>query len=358
MVTGLLVMAIHHDKRCVCVWYDGQNMARAVKWAVCCVQVDALLRGLGVEPSKLPARAHDMHAAVPAFEAAWAGSRHPPPGVAAHHAAAAAAHHAASSAAARAAGGAWAAEFDARDGGTWTQQFTAPLRDALPDMTRHHAAHAPAAAWAREFSATAKSTPGIAWAEQYLSGGGAGAGATGPVETANAWVDEFSQRAAAREGALAGVPEGEAAQAHSRRLADVLQDDPEGKFKGSQFLQFLSKMSQGEVDFQAGKVTQEGPVAAGSWAHEFTSVDPATREAGIAARRGISTAAVPSARGVGAAMEERWAEEFTASARAEADKKAADAAFAEAWATQFEREGVDEWVKDFQGMQARMVLPT
>lgn len=319
--------------------------------------MDALLRGLGVEPSKLPARAHDMHAAAPAFEAAWAGAGRAQPGVAAHHAAAAAAHHAASSAAARAAGGAWAAEFDARDGDAWAQQFTAPLRDALP-VTRHHASHAPATAWVREFSATAKSTPGIAWAEQYLSGGGGDAAVATPVDTASAWADEFAQSTAARDGALAGVPEGEAAQAHSRRLADVLQDDPEGKFQGSQFLQFLSKMSQGEVDFQAGKVTREGPVATGGWAHEFTSVDPATREAGIAARRGLSAAAVPSARGVGAAMEERWAEEFTASARAEADEKAADAAFAEAWATQFEREGVDEWVKDFQGMQARMVLPT
>lgn len=328
------------------------------------MQVDALLRGLGIEPSTLPARAHDMHGAAPAFNAAWANAQQPQqPGVAAHHAAAAAAHHAAASAAARTAGGTWATEFSSSQGDAWAQQFTAPLRDALPDVTRHHAAHAahaPGATWAREFAATAQAPPGIAWAEQFLGTGSSGAEAAtaAQVDTASAWADEFSERAAARHG--------ESAQDASRRLAGVLQDDPEGKFQGSQFLQFLSKMSHGEAEYQVGGGTQEGPVAAGDWAHEFSSVDPAVREAGIAARRNLAagpgTGAVaagglPGMRGAGAAMEESWAEEFTAAARGEANEKATDAAFADAWASQFEREGVDEWVKDFQGMQARMVLP-
>lgn len=328
--------------------------------------MDALLRGLGIDPGQLPARAHDVHAAAPAFNAAWANAQQP--GVAAHNASAAAAQHAIASAAAQAAGGGWADEFTARQGDAWAQQFTRPMRDTLPDVTRHHAAHAPARAWAQEFSATAKNPPGISWAEQFLGGAStAGLAAAAPADTPGAWAEEFSQQAGTREGALAGLSEGEAAKVHSQRLAEVLQQDPDGKFQRSQFLQFLSKMSQGEVDFQAGKVVQEGPVATGGsvatggWAQEFADVDAATREAGIAARRQLGedgvAGAVPGARGMGVAMEDSWAEHFTASAQADAQEKAANAAFADAWASQFEREGVDEWVKDFQGMQARMVLP-
>lgn len=302
-----------------------------------------------------------MHAAAPVFEAAWAGgAAAPPPGVAAHHAASAAGHYAAASAAAHHTGGAWANEFSTRQGDAWAQQFTGPMRDALPDIMRRHAPHAPSATWAEEFSASAKNPPGISWAEQFLGGAATPAAPAPPVDTASAWAEEFSQQAAVREGNIPGASEGDAAKVHSQRLADVLQQDPEGKFQRSQFLQFLSKMSQGEVDFQAGRVVQDGPAVAGDWAQEFTDVDAATREAGIAARRRVAeggTVAMPSALGAGAAMDESWAQEFTSSARAEAQEKAADAAFADAWATQFEREGVDEWVKDFEGMQARMVIP-
>eukprot|EP00892_Ulva_mutabilis_P005938 jgi/Ulvmu1/3716/UM170_0022.1 len=335
-------------------------------------QVDSLLRGLGIDPGKLPARAHDMHAAAAGFNAAWSSASARQPGVAAHSAAAAAAQHAVASAAAQASGGDWATEFSGQKGDAWAQQFTGPMRDALPNVTRHHAAHAPSRAWAQEFAATARQAPGIGWAEQFLGGESTGAAAepaaAAPVDAPGAWAEEFSQHAATREGVLEGMSEGEAAKVHSRRLAEVLQQDPEGKFQRSEFLQFLSKMSQGEVDFQAGNVAQGGAAATGGWAQEFADVDAATREAGIAARRQLAEgaavgAAMPSSMGAGGAMgvEQTWVEDFQASARADAQEKAADAqekaaeaAFAEAWASQFEREGVDEWVKDFQGMQARM----
>jgi peroxin-5 len=115
-----------------------------------------------------------------------------------------------------------------------------------------HAAGGVGRAWVDEFSA-----PVETWARQF-AGAHPSAGDT--------WAHEFAQ---APETAL--LPAAEAADTvlQSARLAAVLESDPHGKFKDSQFLRFLSKMSQGQTDIAK-------PRGAAGWAAEFASGGGAT----------------------------------------------------------------------------------
>ena len=77
------------------------------------------------------------------------------------------------------------------------------------------------------------------------------------------WADEFEVQQQ-QEQHLAGVDRDPAISSvstieHTRRLADALSRETDPKFKNSQFLQFVSKMSRGELVVDGNDVREVGP---------------------------------------------------------------------------------------------------
>jgi peroxin-5 len=112
-------------------------------------------------------------------------------------------------------------------------------------------------AWTEEFSK--KMNVSDAWAadfENHASG--------------SQWANEFTSE---RKQGLAGVDLDPAlnsvsALEHTRKLADTLSAETDPKFKHSKFLQFVSKMSRGEIIVD-GNAVKEVPKASVHWADEF-----------------------------------------------------------------------------------------
>ncbi|KAL8147024.1 hypothetical protein AgCh_004658 [Apium graveolens] len=89
---------------------------------------------------------------------------------------------------------------------------------------------------------------------------------------ANGWASEFeneqSQIASFGQVRGASVPS-LAAMEQTRVLAHTLAQNPDPKFKSSKFLQFVSKMSRGEITFEDNQVKSSGLPAPGDWATEY-----------------------------------------------------------------------------------------
>lgn len=249
-------------------------------------QVGALLHSLGINAHELPAQVNNVDHG--AWDAVWNQQTAAPPDP-------------------------WVARAQAQEaagaGGTgavWANQFEGPHSDTLRDAP---AGVAPAA-WAAEFERR-QQPPGAqrAWAEEFsgvrssevADGDWAAEFANGAAGTAGEWAQEF-------EGAQAGGTadaEG-AAREHSRRMMDVLARDPDARFEKSQFMQFLSKMSQGEVTFQGGRLMDKAAAATGNaWAAEFAAQEAV---AGAPAGGGLQeVGAEQFAQGSDAGA---WAEDF------------------------------------------------
>lgn len=113
--------------------------------------------------------------------------------------------------------------------------------------------------WAEEFSK--KMTVSDAWVAEHES-------------KANGWVQDFEKRQE-EDGVqrVAGVDvdpsvSSVSAMEHTKRLADTLSAETDPKFKHSKFLQFVSKMSQGEIIVDGNEV-KEVPKQSAAWASEF-----------------------------------------------------------------------------------------
>jgi peroxin-5 len=98
------------------------------------------------------------------------------------------------------------------------------------------------------------------WAEEFTHGEG------------EKWAGEF-EAAAAETAAAARRSAGPGeAMAATRRMVEVLGADADPKMRNSQFLQFLSKMSRGELLLEEGGLREVDPAAAAAarqWADEF-----------------------------------------------------------------------------------------
>jgi hypothetical protein len=106
----------------------------------------------------------------------------------------------------------------------------------------------PVSGWADDF-AVQQHQQQAAWVEEF----GKAEAAAGP----QGWATEFSE--AQEAAAVASTPEAAAAaaadaRATSARLVDALAADGDPKMRNSKFLQFLSKMSKGELEFEDNKV--------------------------------------------------------------------------------------------------------
>lgn len=188
-------------------------------------QVSKLLSSLNIDPSELPAQA-DM--------AAW--DRIYAAGNAREHATAAAAQNARP---------------------IWVDEFE-NMRIAQHGKTPLATTTTESRPWAEEYSAsTSDATP------SQQEGLGA----------ANSWVDEYKSIAEAgsvsRQSARASG--GDAIQ-HTRQLAETLSSNQDPKFQNSKFLQFVSKMSRGELIMEDNQV-KEVPAAARQWIDEFTTTN-------------------------------------------------------------------------------------
>ncbi|PSC73938.1 Peroxisome biogenesis 5 [Micractinium conductrix] len=212
-------------------------------------QVERLLASLNIDPRQLPAGGQEASFDAIFAAAAPRGLAHP--SMLGEHAAAAAAVAAAAERGAAAAGHAQQAQ--------WAQEFERlRLGEAGPSS---------AASWAAEYQAgQQQGQPPGAWAEEFSAGEQQGAaaeiGSTG-------WVNEFRSTAAAGTDMRQRAAAGDAMQ-QTRQLADTLAASADPKIRNSQFLQFVSKMSRGELILEDNAV-KEVPREAAAWASEFGS---------------------------------------------------------------------------------------
>ncbi|PNW73046.1 hypothetical protein CHLRE_14g616750v5 [Chlamydomonas reinhardtii] len=221
------------------------------------MQVGQLLASLRIDPRELPAQLNHAHPAD--WHEAWrtgaqAAGGAPPPSVAAELAAAGGAAAAAAP---------WEA--------IWNQRHGPPGPSGM--MVR-----APSTGWASEFAAQhpmaaqgpplggAAAAPGAAWATEFAGG------AAAPADTASAWAADFKSE---QDTATAPGTQGQAGRtgtadprATTAALADVLSKSADPKMRNSKFLQFVSKMSKGELMFEDNKVV-ERTADASAWASEF-----------------------------------------------------------------------------------------
>jgi len=198
------------------------------------------------------------------------------------------------------------------------------------------AAPAAAVAWANDFQAEQETHP---WAAEFDSG--------------SPWVQEYeaAHEAMMATGSARAVGEAEAMQ-HTRQLADTLSADKSSKFQNSKFLQFVSKMSRGELAVEGnGIVERSPPLGVGeSWANEFgAEADTAAMERIWAG--GESWPGVSSTTNHGTA--ESWVNAFSE------DAEAGD--YFDDWIEKFAQEGGpqpsafgDDWLEEYQAQLSRL----
>jgi len=208
---------------------------------------------------------------------------------------------------------------------------------AVPGPGGREAGPPGAERWAEEFSGV-KQSAGAAWAAEFRASPDA------PSRAGDAWASEFRQEQESRSAAGSDAPltaaQAETA-AQSARLAATLAADPEGKFRNSQFLQFMSRMSRGELVAEGDGVTERsaagavaGATAVGdAWASEY------------AAARADGGAAVSAADPSG------WAGEFRARSASTAVPSGSDGAHR--WADEFADWAGGDWAGEFQEMASR-----
>ena len=186
---------------------------------------------------------------------------------------------------------------------------------------------------------------GAQWANDFVGAGPSGPGAFQEHDRAQAmrareWADSFAQAVqppgqeasptwgvdeflggqaqAAEQGHAAGDGAMQGAHAQqTRALVDALSASSEPKFQNSKFLQFVSKMSRGELIFDGNAVKERSPGAA--WGEEF-----------------VSTAGAGPA---GAA----WGDEFHARQH---DIRAQHSSVPDAWASEFQSVPA-QWAHEF-----------
>ncbi|KAG9448887.1 hypothetical protein H6P81_008852 [Aristolochia fimbriata] len=147
-------------------------------------------------------------------------------------------------------------------------QMKGPLRGRYPELEDYwnetQGALQPAAPhavdrWVSEYNHHGPHENADSWAESFQQQHGA-----------NGWASEFEQEQSqlASMGELRGVNNANLAMEQSRMLAETLSRNNDPKFKNSKFLQFVSKMSRGELIVDDNQVKPTG--VANDWADQFS----------------------------------------------------------------------------------------
>lgn len=207
--------------------------------------------------------------------------------------------------------------------------------------------HSKGAPWVEEFGALSldKQQPGGVWADQFQHQEvAAGRGAGGTEDSS--WADEY--RAAAQAGTELRQKQRAdtgSAMEQTKKLADTLASSTDPKFQNSKFLQFVSKMSRGELILEDNGV-KELPPAAAQWANEFTANAAAAAATGAEKPSlwGEEFASFQAGQHPSAA----WAQEFHNQTTTEPPQ----AAETTSWADQFASGLTADWAEDFSSGNA------
>ncbi|XP_043700533.1 peroxisome biogenesis protein 5 isoform X1 [Telopea speciosissima] len=155
---------------------------------------------------------------------------------------------------------------------------------------------------------------------------------------ANGWASEFEQEQSQitsmgnmRSGNISSM----AAIQQTRMLAHTLAQNEDPKFQNSKFLQFVSKMSRGELIIDDNQVKPAGLSASGDWVEEYKEH-----------YNGVSNAwtapFMPDQTHPGA---DRWVNEFTT-------EREQDGSLDDTWVNEFSKLHVQDWAEEF-GQQVR-----
>jgi peroxin-5 len=165
--------------------------------------------------------------------------------------------------------------------------------------------------------------------------------------------------------------------AATRRMVEVLSADADPKMRSSQFLQFLSKMSRGELLIEEGGLKEVDPAAAAAarqWAEEFDAAQAARGGApgGAAAwaddflrqqqqqQQQAAGPAGPAAAAAAAGPRGDWVDEFArgvadldlGACAGAAEQEELDAAWAAIGSGAVPLGGAADWVREFGGDSA------
>ncbi|CAL5229175.1 g12450 [Coccomyxa viridis] len=203
-------------------------------------QVGHLLHSLRIDPQQLPGQPD-----LAAFDAIYkAGALH-------HAHPSAAAEHAA----------------NARH----LAQLQGPANGWVDDFSQLQLGGQPHEQWAQDFAAQQQNGRTRSWNQIWDESNG----------QTNEWATEFDQSQSATAAAQAGgrVENSAKALEQTKALADTLAADKDGKFANSKFLQFVSKMSRGEIILE-GNEAKEIPAESAAWAQEFEEAAEHSRAQG------------------------------------------------------------------------------
>ncbi|KAF9587326.1 hypothetical protein IFM89_001316 [Coptis chinensis] len=150
---------------------------------------------------------------------------------------------------------------------------------------------------------------------------------------ANGWVSEFEQEQMQMTsiGQMRGANlPSSAAMEQTRMLAHTLAQNDDPKFQNSKFLQFVSKMSRGELIVDDNQVKSAGESAPGDWAQEYQQQykEAPNSWADQFVRDELSHGT------------ERWVNEFSAGR----EQHGMDD---DQWVNEFSKLHVDDWVDEF-----------
>eukprot|EP00195_Chlamydomonas_chlamydogama_P007749 CAMPEP_0202890112 /NCGR_PEP_ID=MMETSP1392-20130828/620_1 /ASSEMBLY_ACC=CAM_ASM_000868 /TAXON_ID=225041 /ORGANISM="Chlamydomonas chlamydogama, Strain SAG 11-48b" /LENGTH=769 /DNA_ID=CAMNT_0049573613 /DNA_START=142 /DNA_END=2451 /DNA_ORIENTATION=- len=204
----------------------------------------------------------------------------------------------------------------------WDAIWAGQQGRALAGMPPH--ARTLSTGWAAEFDATQAAAPPPStspWAEEFAA-----------AHPGEAWASEFTSATDTSAQARSAAATSSDAMQSTRALVDILSRDADPKMRNSKFLQFVSKMSKGELLFEDNKVVERNPQAA-SWASEFAAQD--VRPAQSWANEFSATTAAPST------THGDWADEF-AKGVADLNLDGEAGGLEKAW-----EEAANTWVQEF-----------
>eukprot|EP01018_Ginkgo_biloba_P032694 Gb_28314 [translate_table: standard] len=196
--------------------------------------------------------------------------------------------------------------------------------ESMHRMSRNHANfYNPADNWAEEYSQNNYVSENAgSWVEEFEQNHGA-----------DAWANQFNQEqsqmtsmARMRSGNISNA----AALEQTRMLAHTLSQNEDPKFQNSRFLQFVSKMSRGELIVDDNQVKPAGPSSADAWADEYELQHDGNMNSWAAE----FTAGEHSHQG------DEWVSQFTQdkNLRLETDDQ---------WVNEFSKLHVQDWAEEF-----------
>ncbi|KAF7833861.1 peroxisome biogenesis protein 5 [Senna tora] len=158
----------------------------------------------------------------------------------------------------------------------------------------------------------------------------------------NGWVSEFEQSQLSSADHIRGVNISNlAAMEQTRMLANTLAQNHDPKFQNSKFLQFVSKMSRGELIIDDNQVKETALPSSGNWAAEYQqhfNHGPTWADEFLNDKACLNTVIILPQFQV-SHVPEQWATEFTT----EEQHRAID----DQWVNEFSKLHVNDWVEEF-----------